>query len=40
MRLDLDPARLEPDQSVGDGAREHIADATPKVRTPVCRFSD
>jgi hypothetical protein len=38
--LDLHAARLEADQSVGDGAREHTIDATREVRTPVCRFSD
>jgi hypothetical protein len=25
MCLDLDPARIDADQSVGDGAREHVA---------------
>jgi len=39
VRLHLDAARLQPDQSVGDGAREHTDDATFATRTPVCRFS-
>ena len=34
VRLDLDPARLEPDERVGDGAREHATDATPALSRP------
>jgi hypothetical protein len=40
MRLHLDSARLEPDESVGDGAREHTNDATSATPTAVCRSTN
>ena len=40
VRLDLDPARLEPDECVGDGAREHAATRRRRRRTCLCRLCD
>ncbi len=36
VRLHLDPAGLEPDQSMGDGAREHTRNATERLATDEC----
>jgi len=38
VRLDLHPPRLETDESVGDGAREHAFDATPEAVTEELRL--
>ena len=35
VRLDLDAPRLDADEGVGDGAREHTADVTRRVVTKV-----
>jgi hypothetical protein len=35
VRLDLDAPRLDADEGVGDGAREHMAHATRTVVTRV-----
>ncbi len=34
VRLDLDAPRLDADEGVGDGAREHSHDATRSVSAP------
>jgi hypothetical protein len=31
VRLDLDPARIDADESMSDGAREHVATLGDKV---------
>ena len=38
VRLDLDPAWIEADEGVGDGAREHVATLGRNVPTCLCRL--